>query len=232
MNVPPASPDSILPTPAPLPEAPLPEAPLPEAEWLRAPVLAGRTVTLGPLRDEHAADLCAGATPDTLRFLARGGPTDPGIPGWAAYVAALNALPRRVNFAVHRNRPEGAGLGPVVGRISFSEVNAADGWAEIGTMLLPAAQGTAVNPEAKLLLMTRAFEVLGAGRVQFKVDARNERSLRAMTRLGAVREGVLRAYQRRPDGFTRDSVMFSVLRGEWPAVKAGLQERLESQGGH
>ncbi len=146
--------------------------------------------------------------------------------GWAAHVAELNALPRRVNFAVRLNGPDGPGA--AVGRISFSEVNAADGWAEIGTMLLPAAQGTAVNPESKLLLMTRAFEVLGAGRVQFKVDARNERSLRAMTRLGAVREGVLRAYQRRPDGFTRDSVVFSVLAGEWPAVKAGLTARVRS----
>lgn len=221
VSVPPTGPDSVLP-----PAAPLPEAPLPETEWLRAPVLSGRTVTLGPLREEHAADLCAGATPDTLRFLARGGPATADVAGWAAHVAQLNALPRRVNFAVHLNGP--GGPGPAVGRISFSEVNAADGWAEIGTMLLPAAQGTAVNPESKLLLMTRAFEVLGAGRVQFKVDTRNERSLRAMTRLGAVREGVLRAYQRRPDGFTRDSVMFSVLSGEWPAVKAGLEARLDA----
>lgn len=127
-------------------------------------MLSGRAVTLGPLREEHAADLCAGATPDTLRFLARGGPVTADVAGWAAYVAQLNALPRRVNFAVRLNGP-----GVVVGRVSFSEVNAADGWAEIGTMLLPAAQGTAVNPESKLLLMTRAFEVLGAGRVQFKV---------------------------------------------------------------
>ncbi|WP_370633961.1 GNAT family N-acetyltransferase [Deinococcus sp. RIT780] len=226
MNVPPADPDPMTPPAAPLPEAPLPEAPLPEAEWLRAPVLSGRAVTLGPLREEHAADLCAGATPDTLRFLARGGPVTSDVAGWAAHVAELNALPRRVNFAVRLNGPDGPGA--AVGRISFSEVNAADGWAEIGTMLLPAAQGTAVNPESKLLLMTRAFEVLGAGRVQFKVDARNERSLRAMTRLGAVREGVLRAYQRRPDGFTRDSVVFSVLASEWPAVKAGLTARVRS----
>ncbi|WP_229778730.1 GNAT family N-acetyltransferase [Deinococcus knuensis] len=225
MNVPPVGPDSIVPPPA-----PLPEAPLPEAEWLLAPTLAGRAVTLEALHAGHAADLHAGATPDTLRFLARGGPQEATVDAWAAYLERLNALPDRVNFAVRRNGPGGV-PGPTVGRVSFSEVNAADGWVEIGTMLLPAAQGTAVNPEAKLLLMTRAFEVLGAGRVQFKVDARNERSLRAMTRLGAVREGVLRAYQRRPDGFTRDSVMFSVLAGEWPAVKAGLLARLEALSG-
>ncbi|MFC4425844.1 GNAT family N-acetyltransferase [Deinococcus navajonensis] len=196
--------------------------PAPADEWLRAPTLRGRNVTLLALREEHAADLYAGADEQTLRFLARGGPDEASVDGWADYISRLNAIPRRVNFAVQLQQ-----TGRVVGRISYSEVRDADGWVEIGTMLLPAAQGTGVNPEAKHLLMTRAFQVLGAGRVQFKVDARNERSLRAMARLGAVREGTLRQYQRRPDGETRDSVMFSVLRQEWPAVEAGLQHRIE-----
>lgn len=97
-------------------------------------------------------------------------------------------------------------------------------------MLLPAAQGGAVNPEAKLLLMARAFEVLGAGRVQFKVDARNARSLRAMHKLGAVQEGTLRQYQVVSGGYARDSVVFSVLRSEWPAVRAGLEARVAALG--
>ncbi|MFC6659584.1 GNAT family N-acetyltransferase [Deinococcus multiflagellatus] len=159
------------------------DLPAPAAEWLRAPTLRGRAVTLEALHPEHAADLHAGATEDTIRFLARGGPTAQTVPAWADYIERLNALPRRVNFAVR------LGDGPVVGRISYSEVRAEDRWVEIGTMLLPAAQGTAVNPEAKRLLLGRAFEGLGAGRVHFKVDARNERSLRAMRRLGAVQEG-------------------------------------------
>ncbi len=195
--------------------------PASEAEWFQTPTLTGRFITLEGLGTAHAADLNAGADEETVRFLSRGGPAEATPAAWAEYITRLNALPRRVNFAVRLLDP-----GVVVGRISYSEVNAADRWAEIGTMLLPGAQGTHVNPEAKLLLMTRAFEVLGANRVHFKVDARNARSVRALHKLGAVQEGVLRQYQVRPDGFARDSVMFSVLRGEWPAVKAGLEARL------
>ncbi|EYB68816.1 N-acetyltransferase GCN5 [Deinococcus phoenicis] len=178
-------------------------------------------MTLVPLTEAHAADLHAGADEDTYALLARGGPEERTAEGWAAYIKQLNALPLRVNWAVLLR-------GRAAGRISYSEVRASDRWAEIGTMLVPTAQGTAANPEAKLLLMARAFEGLGANRVHFKVDARNARSLRAMQKLGAVQEGTLRQYQVRPDGFARDSVMFSVLCGEWPAVKAGLQARLDA----
>lgn len=198
-----------------------PAGPAPAEDWFHTPVLAGRVITLESLREEHAADLHSGADADTLRFLSRGGPEAPTVDAWAAFIGRLNALPNRVNFAVRLNHG-----GKVVGRISYSEIRVADRWAEIGTMLLPAAQGTAVNPEAKLLLMTRAFEVLGAGRVQFKVDLRNARSLRAMEKLGAVREGTLRQYQVRSDGLARDSVVFSVLQAEWAAVRAGLDTRV------
>ena len=194
--------------------------PAPADQWLQAPSLPGRFISLEALTEAHAADLLAGADEQTVQFLSRGGPTAPTVDAWAEYITRLNDLPDRVNWAVLRG-------GVAVGRISYSEVNPADRWVEIGTMLLPAAQGTQANPEGKLLLMTRAFEVLGAGRVHFKVDARNERSRAAMHKLGAVEEGTLRQYQVRPDGFARDSVVFSVLRDEWPAVKAGLQARLQ-----
>jgi hypothetical protein len=77
--------------------------------------------------------------------------------------------------------------------------------------------------------VTHAFESLDVNRVQFKVDARNMRSLRSMAKLGAINEGTLRRYQIRPDGFARDSVMWSVLSDEWPAIKARLQARLQLQ---
>ncbi|ABF45809.1 GCN5-related N-acetyltransferase [Deinococcus geothermalis DSM 11300] len=194
-------------------------SPAPPSEWLMPVLLVGRQVTLVPLTPEHAADLHAGADETTSALLARGGPEEWSVAGWANYITALNALPHRVNWAVLMG-------GRAVGRISYSEVQVRDRWVEIGTMLVPAAQGTAANPESKLLLMTRAFETLGANRVQFKVDARNARSLRALQKLGAVQEGTLRQYQVRPDGYARDSVIFSVLRDEWPRVKAGLQARL------
>jgi RimJ/RimL family protein N-acetyltransferase len=86
---------------------------------------------------------------------------------------------------------------------------------------------SAVNTEAKLLLLTHAFEDLGMGRVQLKTDHLNTRSQQAIARLGATREGVLRRHRRRADGSWRDSVYFSLLAEEWPAAKARLTERLE-----
>ncbi|MDA3022322.1 MAG: GNAT family protein [Actinomycetota bacterium] len=93
---------------------------------------------------------------------------------------------------------------------------------EIGfTLYAPAVWGTAVNPECKLLLTTWAFEVAGMGRVQFKTDIRNVPSQAAIARIGATKEGVLRRYQRHQDGSVRDTVRYSVLADDWPAVKAG-----------
>lgn len=192
----------------------------PTQDWYATPTMQGPHITLQSLTEVHAADLNAGADEDTIRFLSRGGPEAPTTAAWAAYITRLNALPNRVNWAVLLNS-----TGQAVGRISFSEIKVSDRWVEIGTMLLPAARGVGINSEAKLLLMTRAFELLGANRVHFKVDARNQRSRRAMQKLGAVEEGILRQYQVRPDGYARDSVMYSVLKDEWPQVKRGLEER-------
>ena len=88
--------------------------------------------------------------------------------------------------------------------------------------------GSAVNPEAKLLLLAHCFETWGARRVQFKTDHENLRSQAAIAKLGAVREGVLRAHMIRPDGSRRDSVIYSITREEWPAIRTGLEERLGS----
>ena len=92
--------------------------------------------------------------------------------------------------------------------------------------LRPARLGQVVNPEAKLLLLSHAFDVLGAGRVQLKTDVRNHRSQQAIARLGARYEATLRRYQRREDGTVHDTVLFSILAEEWPAVRDGLLERI------
>jgi RimJ/RimL family protein N-acetyltransferase len=117
--------------------------------------------------------------------------------------------------------------GEIVGCTSFFDCSILDERVEIGyTAYASWAWGSEVNPECKLLLMSWAFEVAEAGRVQLKTDIRNTRSQEAIARLGAVREGVLRRHQRRQDGTIRDSVMYSVIREEWPAVREGLEERL------
>jgi RimJ/RimL family protein N-acetyltransferase len=116
--------------------------------------------------------------------------------------------------------------GSVVGTTSYLDVVPADERLEIGfTVYRPDVWATDVNPACKLLLMEWAFDH-GFGRVQLKTDIRNDRSQAAIARLGAVREGVLRRYQRRQDTTMRDSVMFSVIADEWPRVQQGLLERL------
>jgi RimJ/RimL family protein N-acetyltransferase len=107
------------------------------------------------------------------------------------------------------------------------EIDAMHRRCEIGyTWYIPEVWGTSVNPEAKFLLLTHCFETWGAARVQFKTDHENLRSQAAIAKLGAVKEGVLRAHMIRPDGTQRDSVIYSITREEWPGVKAGLKARL------
>jgi RimJ/RimL family protein N-acetyltransferase len=115
----------------------------------------------------------------------------------------------------------------IVGWTSYLDTSAHDARTEIGsTQYAPRVWGTDVNPETKLLLLTFAFEELGFGRVQLKTDVRNERSQRAIARLGARYEGTLRRYQRRADGTVRDTALFSVTAEDWPQVRAGLLARL------
>lgn len=190
--------------------------------YLEAVTLTGQHIRLEPLQPLlHAPSMFQCFEPRVMDFLGRG---DAGVSSESdlvAHLQLLNERPHRINWAV-RILDSGA----IAGRISYSEVKEADKWVEIGTMLMPAFWGGSANPESKLLLMTRAFEVLGVNRVQFKVDSRNERSQAAMAKLGAVREGVLRDYQIRSDGFVRSSVVCSVLRNEWQTVKASLETRV------
>ncbi len=100
---------------------------------------------------------------------------------------------------------------------------------EIGyTWITPRWQRTGVNTECKLLLLSHAFEGLGALRVEFKTDARNVRSQNALLRLGALYEGTFRQHMIMPDGFVRDSMYYSIIETDWAAVKDRLESKLES----
>ncbi|MBM2812099.1 MAG: family N-acetyltransferase, partial [Chloroflexi bacterium] len=117
--------------------------------------------------------------------------------------------------------------GRVVGATSYLDVSEENRAAEIGwTWYSPDVWGTAVNPEAKYLLLERAFEDWNAIRVFFKTDARNLRSQAAIRKLGAQYEGTLRSHRILADGFRRDSMYFSILDFEWPTVKSTLRARL------
>jgi N-acetyltransferase len=184
--------------------------------------LEGEHIRLEPLNPSlHAVPMFEFFEPRVTEFLSRGGQPVETVADLQAHLELINALPKRINWAVRILETNA-----VAGRISYSEVNESNKWVEIGTMLMPAFWGSMANPEGKLLLMTRAFEVLQVNRVQFKVDVRNERSQGSMAKIGATREGVLRQYQIRADGFVRDSVMYSVLKSEWESVKQRLETRV------
>jgi RimJ/RimL family protein N-acetyltransferase len=119
------------------------------------------------------------------------------------------------------------GSGRVAGATRYLDMRPAHRGLEIGgTWYGLEFQRTALNTECKYLLLQYAFESLGCIRVQFKADQRNERSLRAIERVGAKREGILRNHMVLPDGRFRNSVYYSILDGEWPMVKVKLEDKL------
>ena len=99
---------------------------------------------------------------------------------------------------------------------------------EVGSTWLHADfQGTRINPAAKLLLLGRAFEELGCVAVEFRTHWHNRQSRAAIAKLGAKQDGVLRNHRILPNGTLRDTVVFSIIAAEWPAVKCGLKQRLD-----
>jgi N-acetyltransferase len=183
--------------------------------------LTGRFVHLEPLEARHRDDLLAAAAQDpddTFRYM--GSSLATGASAWDAYLA--DALrPEFVAWAT-----VDAATGRAVGSTRFGDIAPEHGRVEIGwTWIAPSHQRTATNSEAKLLQLTYAFDELGATRVALKTDARNLRSQSAIERIGGVCEGVLRHHIRLPDGYLRDTVYYSILAEEWPAVKAALVAR-------
>jgi N-acetyltransferase len=183
--------------------------------------IEGRVVRLEPLGLEHAPGLLAAASPD-LFTLSPQKPDPWTIEGMRAELRSVLALSDTVAFAIIHL--EG---GVPIGRTTYMDIRPAHRGLEIGrTWIAAAHQGTLVNPESKFLLLRHAFETLGAIRVQLKTDARNLHSQRAIAKLGAVREGVLRKHFILPGGVLRDTVLFSITDDEWPGVKQRLLTRL------
>ncbi len=144
-----------------------------------------------------------------------------GFPGYWAAMLTPNPPGSRIGFAIRL-----LSSGQLVGTTSFHHISSANRTVEIGsTFYRPEVRGTEVNPEVKLLLLDHAFS-RGALRVQLTVDSRNERSQAAVTKLGAVREGVLRRHLVTWTGHLRDTVVFSIIDTEWPDVRDRLRVRL------
>ena len=199
-------------------------------------ILAGRHVRLEPLAHVHIPGLVAAAREDSALY--RWSTVPQGVMEMAQYVdsalggrEAGSALP----FATVRAEDD-----MVIGSTRFFEL---ERWAwpaghphsrrngfdscEIGyTWLAASASRTAANTEAKLLMLSHAFEAWGVHRVCFHTDVRNERSRAALERIGAQFEGVLRAHRLAADLIPRDSARYSIVAAEWPQLKQRLQERL------
>jgi RimJ/RimL family protein N-acetyltransferase len=186
-------------------------------------VLEGPRVRLEPLRPEHAEDLLAAAAdPLVWRWLPEQVASRADLDRWLEEALRAQASGTEYPFAVVDLRS-----GRAVGSTRYMDVSAAHRAVEVGwTWYAPQAWGTAVNPEAKLLLLGHAFERWEAIRLYLKTDSLNLRSRAAILKLGARYEGDLRNHRIRPDGSYRHSSYYSILDTEWPAVKAGLLARL------
>lgn len=183
-------------------------------------VLEGDWVRLEPPEERHIPDLLqAQQAPEIWEFMAFP-PLATAEEMREAWHRWATQDPRRsLSFVVVRKSD-----GRAVGMTAYLNVTPPDDALEIGgTWLAPEVWRTPLNTECKYLLLRHAFETLGCIRVQLKTDLRNVRSQRAIERLGAVKEGVLRKHMIIRDGYQRDTVMYSIIDTEWPAIKRRLE---------
>lgn len=187
---------------------------------LAARILERGDIRLEPFEEHHLAGLTAAAAIDPRIF--RHMPVPVAAKGyrfWWDTLRADQAAGRSIPHAVIRG-------GVIVGQSCYLNIRNRDAGVEIGsTWYIPDAQRTAVNPTCKLLLIGNAFDQ-GAERVELKTDALNDASRGAMLKMGAQFEGIHRKHMRRADGTLRDTAWYSVVREEWPVVRAGLEARL------
>lgn len=196
-----------------------------DASWLQPVTLVGRHVRLEPLAREHVDGLQRAAADGELWNLWY--TSVPGPDATASYVdtaLALQAQGLALPFVVRDAN------GEIVGSTRFGNVDAANVRVEIGwTWHAKRVQRTALNTEAKLLLLRLAFEPMQCAAVEFRTSWFNHASRNAIARLGAKQDGVLRNHMRMADGTYRDTVVFSIIAGEWPMVKRHLQYKLEAR---
>jgi RimJ/RimL family protein N-acetyltransferase len=187
--------------------------------WIEPVTLRGEHMLLEPVEPRHHADLLDAAQDDAV---------------WAWLPWARPHSETDVATIIAGERPAAhvfaqveRASGRAVGFTTYRDIDERHRTLEVGgTWIGRPWWRSAINTEAKLLLLGHAFETLGANRVALKTDIRNERSQAAIARLGALREGVVRHQYVRRDGTLRDSVLYSIVPDEWPAVKAKLEARL------
>jgi len=186
--------------------------------------LHGSVIRLEPLSLTHAPDLTiAGRDESIWLYMLYGNiESEEDMRNWISDLLDRQSQGTDLPFAVIH-----LGSGRAIGATRYLDIRPQHRGLEVGgTWYSPEFQRTAVNTECKYLLLSHAFERLGCIRVQFKTDLRNLRSQRALKRIGAIKEGILRNHIVTPEGTIRDSVYFSILDSEWPAVKINLERKL------
>jgi RimJ/RimL family protein N-acetyltransferase len=193
--------------------------------WVQPVTLTGKYVRLEPMTVDHTAALAEiGAGQNFWDFMLYGDiKTQDDMRNWVLDILSRTEKGTDLPFvAIH------LASGRVAGATRYLNIMSKDKGLEIGgTWYGSEFQRTAVNTECKYLLLRHAFETLGCIRVQLKTDLRNERSQKAIERIGAVKEGVLRNHMILPDGRFRHSVFYSILDTEWPQVKQRLERMLD-----
>lgn len=188
---------------------------------LSATILSNAYVRLEPFEEKHRGGLIAAAHSDVSIF--RHMPAPVAAEGYGAWFDRLLAQQAEGRWLPHAVITP---AGRILGQSCYINPRPELACVEIGgTWYARQAQGTAINPAAKLLLLGHAF-ACGAERVELKTDALNMQSRAAMLKLGCTFEGVQRRQMRRPDGSWRDNAWFSVIREDWPEMKARIEERL------
>ena len=192
-------------------------------DWLQPLTLRGRHVALEPLQAAHAPELALAAADGELWRL------------WYTSVPSPTTVDDYVDAALAQQRAGTAlpfvvrdAADVIVGSTRYCNADAANRRVEIGyTWYAQRVQRTALNTDAKRLLLGHAFEQLGCIAVEFRTHWHNHRSRQAIARLGAKQDGVLRNHMIMPDGTLRDTVVFSIIDAEWPTVRRSLDHRLQ-----
>ncbi|MFF1831679.1 GNAT family N-acetyltransferase [Paenarthrobacter sp. NPDC058040] len=185
--------------------------------------LTGKFVTLEPLSTVHHDGLVDAASDGELwKLWYTSVPTPDGMAAEIERRLNLQSKGSMLPFATRLNS-----TGRLIGMTTYMNIDSVTPRVEIGsTWNAASVHGTGTNPDSKLLLLRHAFETLGCPAVEFRTHWLNQQSRDAIARLGAKQDGVLRNHSRSADGALRDTVVFSILEHEWPAVRNGLEYRL------
>jgi RimJ/RimL family protein N-acetyltransferase len=195
-----------------------------DARFIEPVTLRGTHASLEPLAAEHVEGIRGAAADGALwRLWYTSVPSPETTSEWLARALDMRERLGAMPFVVRDSAS-----GDIVGSTRYFNVDALNRRREIGhTWYARRAQRTAINTECKLLLLTHAFETLGCIAVEFRTHWFNHPSRSAIERLGAKQDGVLRNHQRMPDGSRRDTVVYSIIDGEWPAVRSHLRFLLD-----